>query len=68
MSSDLLFINQLSFCEEIVYFILASLYYQTTLNERTLIVLCSLFLQKKKEKQCKDCRYRRKPGCIIESL
>lgn len=47
MSSDLLFINQLSFCEEIVYFILASLYYQTTLNERTLIVLCILFLQKK---------------------
>lgn len=49
MSSDLLFINQLSFCEEIVYFILASLYYQTTLNERTLIVLCSLFLQKKRK-------------------
>lgn len=49
MSSDLLFINQWSFCEEIVYFILASLYYQTTLNERTLIVLCSLFLQKKKK-------------------
>lgn len=48
MSSDLLFINQLSFCEEIVYFILASLYYQTTLNERTFIVSCSLFLQKKK--------------------
>lgn len=50
MSSDLLFINQVSFCEEIVYFILASLYYQTTLNERTLIVLCSLFLQKKEKK------------------
>lgn len=48
MSSDLLFINQLSFCEEIVYFILASLYYQTTLNERTLLFYVVFSYKKKK--------------------